>query len=171
MFCLGSMHIFCCVASKCLEPPKLMAPFTGHFTPEPDPDSDIGSLQSKYSLDRRREDEQVKESSPPKSPPPFSKAESRFEREQRIKVGSLDSYTPGNTLPRQKRYHYCQWLQWLNSFCHCQHQSTSSTVWSAAEVRERAVPSGARENRELHHWQGDVSPAGIIQGRKRIDAQ
>jgi len=74
----------------------------GHFTPEPDPDNDIGSLQSKYSLDRRREDEQEKESSPPKSPPPFSKAESRFEREQRIKVGSLDSYTPGNTLPRQK---------------------------------------------------------------------
>ena len=82
---------------------------SGHFTPEPDPDNDIGSLQSKYSLDRRREDE--KESSPPKSPPPFSKAESRFEREQRIKVGSLDSYTPGNTLPRQKRYHHCPWLQ------------------------------------------------------------
>ena len=75
----------------------------GHFTPEPDLDTDIGSLQSKYSLDRRREAEQDKESSPPKSPPPFSKAESRFEREQRIKVGSLDSYTPGNTLPRQKR--------------------------------------------------------------------
>ena len=34
------------------------------------------------SLDRRREEK----SSPPKSPPPFSKAESRFEREQRIKV-------------------------------------------------------------------------------------
>ena len=34
------------------------------------------------SLDRRREEP----SSPPKSPPPFSKAESRFEREQRIKV-------------------------------------------------------------------------------------
>ena len=59
----------------------------------------------------QREDEQEKESSPPKSPPPFSKAESRFEREQRIKVGSLDSYTPGNTLPRQKRYHHCPWLQ------------------------------------------------------------
>ena len=43
------------------------------------------------SLDRRREEK----SSPPKSPPPFSKAESRFEREQRIKVGSLDSFTPG----------------------------------------------------------------------------
>ena len=88
-----------------------VSPLPGHFTPEPDPDNDIGSLQSKYSLDRRREDEQEKESSPPKSPPPFSKAESRFEREQRIKVGSLDSYTPGNTLPRQKRYHHCPWLQ------------------------------------------------------------
>ena len=41
-------------------------------------------------------------SSPPKSPPPFSKAESRFEREQRIKVGSLDSFTPGGTLERVK---------------------------------------------------------------------
>ena len=41
-------------------------------------------------------------SSPPKSPPPFSKAESRFEREQRIKVGSLDSFTPGGTLQREK---------------------------------------------------------------------
>ena len=41
-------------------------------------------------------------SSPPKSPPPFSKAESRFEREQRIKVGSLDSFTPGGTLERKK---------------------------------------------------------------------
>ena len=34
------------------------------------------------SLDRRRDER----NSPPKSPPPFSKAESRFEREQRIKV-------------------------------------------------------------------------------------
>ena len=41
-------------------------------------------------------------SSPPKSPPPFSKAESRFEREQRLKVGSLDSFTPGGTLQREK---------------------------------------------------------------------
>jgi len=59
-------------------------------------DSDIGALSTKYtSLDRRRE---LERNSPPKSPPPFSKAESRFEREQRIKVGSLDSYTPGGTL-------------------------------------------------------------------------
>ena len=42
------------------------------------------------------------DSSPPKSPPPFSKAESRFEREQRLKVGSLDSFTPGGTLERKK---------------------------------------------------------------------
>lgn len=72
----------------------------GHFTPEPDSqDRDIGSLSSKYNLDRRREDER---NSPPKSPPPFSKAESRFEREQRLKVGSLDSFTPGGTLQREK---------------------------------------------------------------------
>ena len=44
-------------------------------------------------------------SSPPKSPPPFNKTESRFEREQRIKVGSLDSFTPGSTLSREKRYY------------------------------------------------------------------
>jgi len=74
----------------------------GNYTSEPESnyDSDIGALSSKYtSLDRRRNDER---SSPPKSPPPFSKAESRFEREQRIKVGSLDSYTPGGTLQREK---------------------------------------------------------------------
>jgi len=73
----------------------------GHFTPEPDPDTDIGTLSSKYGLDRRRQEEDDR-NSPPKSPPPFSKAESRFEREQRIRVGSLDSYTPGGTLERQK---------------------------------------------------------------------
>merc|ERR1712106_133517 len=74
----------------------------GHYASEPESnyDSDIGDLSSKYtSLDRRRDDEP---SSPPKSPPPFSKAESRFEREQRIRVGSLDSYTPGSTLSREK---------------------------------------------------------------------
>jgi len=74
----------------------------GNYTSEPESsyDSDIGALSSKYaSLDRRRTDER---SSPPKSPPPFSKAESRYEREQRIKVGSLDSYTPGSTLSREK---------------------------------------------------------------------
>eukprot|EP00091_Calanus_sinicus_P022083 TRINITY_DN6846_c0_g1_i2.p1 TRINITY_DN6846_c0_g1~~TRINITY_DN6846_c0_g1_i2.p1 ORF type:complete len:498 (+),score=107.66 TRINITY_DN6846_c0_g1_i2:357-1850(+) len=74
----------------------------GNYTSEPESnyDSDIGALSSKYtSLDRRRDDER---SSPPKSPPPFSKAESRFEREQRIRVGSLDSYTPGSTLSREK---------------------------------------------------------------------
>jgi len=71
----------------------------GLFTPEPDTD-DIGALSTKYGLDRRREDQEP--GSPPKSPPPFSKAESRFEREQRIRVGSLDSYTPGGTLQRQK---------------------------------------------------------------------
>lgn len=75
---------------------------SGHFTPEPDPDTDIGTLSSKYGLDRRRQEEDDR-NSPPKSPPPFSKAESRFEREQRIRVGSLDSYTPGGTLERQKR--------------------------------------------------------------------
>ena len=32
---------------------------------------------------------------PPRSPPPFSKHESRFEREQRIRVGPVDSYKPG----------------------------------------------------------------------------
>jgi len=64
----------------------------GNYASEAEYDSDIGGLSSKYtSLDRRKEEP----SSPPKSPPPFSKAESRFEREQRIKVGSLDSYTPG----------------------------------------------------------------------------
>merc|ERR1711981_1491547 len=80
-------------------PPHTMQPSNkrciGHYASEPESnyDSDIGALSSKYtSLDRRRNDEP---SSPPKSPPPFSKAESRFEREQRIKVGSLDSYTPG----------------------------------------------------------------------------
>lgn len=74
----------------------------GNYASEPESnyDSDIGALSSKYtSLDRRRNDER---SSPPKSPPPFSKAESRFEREQRIRVGSLDSYTPGSTLSREK---------------------------------------------------------------------
>ena len=55
----------------------------GNYASENEYDSDIGGLSSKYtSLDRRREEK----SSPPKSPPPFSKAESRFEREQRIKV-------------------------------------------------------------------------------------
>jgi len=64
----------------------------GNYASENEYDSDIGGLSSKYtSLDRRRDER----NSPPKSPPPFSKAESRFEREQRIKVGSLDSYTPG----------------------------------------------------------------------------
>ena len=44
------------------------------------------NLVTRYtSLDRRREEP----SSPPKSPPPFSKAESRFEREQRIKVENI----------------------------------------------------------------------------------
>jgi len=53
-------------------------------------DNEIGALQAKYfTLDRDNK------SSPPRSPPPFSKAESRFEREQKIKVGSLDSFTPG----------------------------------------------------------------------------
>jgi len=33
---------------------------------------------------------------PPRSPPPFSKHESRFEREQRIRVGPVDSYKPGS---------------------------------------------------------------------------
>merc|ERR1711981_347891 len=87
-------------------PPHTMQPSNkrciGHYASEPESnyDSDIGALSSKYtSLDRRRNDER---SSPPKSPPPFSKAESRFEREQRIKVGSLDSYTPGSTLSREK---------------------------------------------------------------------
>ena len=75
---------------------------SGQFTPEPDPDTDIGTLSSKYGLDRRRQEEDDR-NSPPKSPPPFSKAESRFEREQRIRVGSLDSYTPGGTLERQRR--------------------------------------------------------------------
>merc|ERR1711881_486668 len=71
----------------------------GNYASENEYDSDIGGLSSKYtSLDRRREEK----SSPPKSPPPFSKAESRFEREQRIKVGSLDSFTPGGTLQREK---------------------------------------------------------------------
>jgi len=66
----------------------------GNYASETEYDSDIGALSSKYcNLDRRREER----SSPPKSPPPFSKAESRFEREQRIKVGSLDSYTPGGS--------------------------------------------------------------------------
>ena len=75
---------------------------SGHFTPEPDTDHDIGALSSKYSglADSTGDQER---NSPPKSPPPFSKAESRFEREQRIRVGSLDSYTPGGTLQRQKR--------------------------------------------------------------------
>ena len=73
----------------------------GLFTPEPDTDTDIGALSSKYGLgDRSREEDRP--GSPPKSPPPFSKAESRFEREQRIRVGSLDAYTPGGTLQRQK---------------------------------------------------------------------
>ena len=76
---------------------------SGHFTPEPDPDTDIGTLSSKYGLDRRRQEPEDDRNSPPKSPPPFSKAESRFEREQRIRVGSLDSFTPGGTLERQKR--------------------------------------------------------------------
>lgn len=67
----------------------------GNYGSETEYDSDIGALSSKYNnLDRRRDEP----SSPPKSPPPFSKAESRFEREQRIKVGSLDSYTPGGNL-------------------------------------------------------------------------
>ena len=79
---------------------NMLVSSSGHFTPEPDPDHDIGTLSSKYGLDRGDTDHA---SSPPKSPPPFSKAESRFEREQRIKVGSLDSYTPGGTLQRQKR--------------------------------------------------------------------
>ena len=79
---------------------NMLLPSSGHFTPEPDPDHDIGTLSSKYGLDRGDQDHA---NSPPKSPPPFSKAESRFEREQRIKVGSLDSYTPGGTLQRQKR--------------------------------------------------------------------
>jgi len=35
-------------------------------------------------------------SSPPHSPPPFKKTESRFEREQKIKVGSVDAYKPGS---------------------------------------------------------------------------
>ena len=61
-------------------------------------------------ISRRDEEERT---SPPKSPPPFSKVESRFEREQRIKVGSLDSYTPGSTLQRQKRCvtHFCRLMK------------------------------------------------------------
>lgn len=35
--------------------------------------------------------------SPPNSPPPFSKAESRYEREKRIKVGNVDDYRCGQT--------------------------------------------------------------------------
>ena len=31
------------------------------------------------------------------TPPPFHKHESRFEREQKIRVGSVDSYKPGET--------------------------------------------------------------------------
>ena len=34
-------------------------------------------------------------SSPPRSPPPFNKRESRFEREQKIKVGNVSAYSPG----------------------------------------------------------------------------
>jgi len=60
---------------------------------------ETGGLGEKYaSLERCAREA----SSPPKSPPPFNKAESRFEREQRIKVGSLDSFTPGGTLARNK---------------------------------------------------------------------
>ena len=33
---------------------------------------------------------------PPSSPPPFQKAESRFEREQKIRVGSVDRYQCGS---------------------------------------------------------------------------
>jgi len=59
-----------------------------------DTDSEIGALQAKYhTLDSG----DATRSSPPRSPPTFSKRESRFEREQRIKVGSLDSFTPGET--------------------------------------------------------------------------
>jgi len=72
----------------------------GNYSSGAEYDSDIGALSSKYtSLDKRRENDR---SSPPKSPPPFSKAESRYEREQRIKVGSLESFTPGGTLSRDK---------------------------------------------------------------------
>ena len=31
------------------------------------------------------------------SPPPFHKHQSRFEREQKIRVGSVDAYRPGET--------------------------------------------------------------------------
>jgi len=58
---------------------------------ECDTDNEIGALQAKYFTQDNREN-----SSPPHSPPPFKKAESRFEREQKIKVGSLDSFTPGS---------------------------------------------------------------------------
>jgi hypothetical protein len=33
--------------------------------------------------------------SPPHDPPSFDKRESRFEREQRIRVGSVNAYVPG----------------------------------------------------------------------------
>ncbi len=36
-------------------------------------------------------------SSPPRSPPPFNKRESRFEREQKIKVGNVSAYSPGTS--------------------------------------------------------------------------
>ena len=32
------------------------------------------------------------------NPPPFHKHESRFEREQKIRVGSVDAYKPGETI-------------------------------------------------------------------------
>jgi len=63
--------------------------FSGSLT-----DHEVGSLQAKYNTLER--DYNI-DGSPPHSPPPFSKVESRFEREQKIKVGSLDSFTPGAT--------------------------------------------------------------------------
>jgi len=53
-------------------------------------DNEIGALQAKYFTQDNNQN-----SSPPHSPPPFKKAESRYEREKKIKVGSLDSFTPG----------------------------------------------------------------------------
>lgn len=39
-----------------------------------------------------------------KSPPPFSKGESRFERERKIRVGSVNAYTPGDTTYESDHY-------------------------------------------------------------------